>query len=94
MADTKNYDLSLYPVPRADSVPEELWEIVDCPIFSIEELTLAAVKARAYRVNEAGDTDGWHMHFGVLYDDVLVEVSAKGLSPETIFDLLAEVTPK
>ena len=27
-ADTQNYDLSLYPIPRADSVPEELREIV------------------------------------------------------------------
>ncbi|MBQ2739327.1 MAG: hypothetical protein IJF36_03760, partial [Oscillibacter sp.] len=31
--DTKNYDLSLYPIPRADSVPDELREIVDNPIF-------------------------------------------------------------
>ena len=39
VADTENYDLALYPIPRGDSVPEELWEIVDRPIFLFEELT-------------------------------------------------------
>ena len=52
--DTENYDLSLYPIPRASSVPEDLREIVDNPVFSADELTMDAVWARAY-------TDGeWH----------------------------------
>lgn len=94
VADTQNYDLSLYPIPRADSVPEALWEIVNRPIFHIEELTLDAVKMRAYRIAEVGDSDGWRMHFGVLYGDVLVELTAKGLAPEVVFDLLTEIAPK
>lgn len=31
--DVRNYDLSLYPFPLADFVPEELFEMVDHPIF-------------------------------------------------------------
>lgn len=93
-ADTQNYDLSLYTIPRADSVPEALWKIVDRPIFYIEELTLEVVKARSYRISEAGGSDGWRMSFGVLYDDVLVELTTKGITPEVVFGLITEITHK
>lgn len=87
-SDTENYDLTLYPIPRADSVPEELREIVDNPIFLAEDVTLEVVKARAYRINDAGDTDGWRMHFSVLYGDILVEVRTKGVDPEWLYEQL------
>ena len=74
VAQTENYDLSLYPIPRAESVPEELREIVDNPIFDANELTLETVYMRAYKVDEAGDVDGWRMAFSVKYGDVIVEV--------------------
>ena len=88
VADKVNYDLSLYPIPRAESVPEELWEIVNDPIFLAEELTMEAVMARAYQIQDAGDTDGWRIHFSVLYGDVLVEVRTKGVEPEWLYDQL------
>ena len=86
--DTENYDLSLYPIPRADSVPDELREIVDDPIFEAEELTLEAVYCRAYKVDDAGDTDGWRMKFSVKYGDVIVSVSTKGVEPEWLYQQL------
>ena len=86
--DKKNYDLSLYPIPRADSVPDKLREIVDNPIFEAEELTLEAVYCRAYKVNDAGDTDGWRMKFSVKYGDVIVSVSTKGIEPEWLYQQL------
>lgn len=90
----ENYDLSLYPIPRADSVPEELREIVDDPIFEAEELTLEAVYRRAYKVQDAGDTDGWRMRFSVRYGDVIVSVSSKGVEPVWLYaqlkNLIAE----
>ncbi len=93
ISDSENYDLSLYPIPRADSVPSELQEIVDNPIFNIEELTLEAVKMRAYIVGEKGDTDGYRMNFSVLYDGkYLVEVNAKGVSPNYIFEELIAIS--
>lgn len=82
------YDLSLYPIPRAESVPDELREIVNDPIFRAEDLTLDVVLSRAYTVEDAGDVPGYRMHFSVLYGDVLVEVDAKGVEPEAVFDLL------
>lgn len=36
ISDRKNYDLSLYPNPRAETVPSELREIVEDPIFLID----------------------------------------------------------
>ena len=89
--DKKNYDLSLYPIPRADSVPDELREIVDNPIFEAEELTLEAVYCRAYKVDDAGDTDGWRMKFSVKYGDVIVSVSTKGVDPEWVYQQLVNL---
>lgn len=89
--DKRNYDLSLYPVPRADSVPDELREIVDNPIFRIDELPLDAVKARAYTLDDAGDSNSYRMHFSVLYRDVLVEISSKGISPEWMYNQLKSI---
>lgn len=91
VADIKNYDLALYPIPRADSVPDELREIVDDPIFNIDELTIDAVKARTYEIADAGDKPGPRMHFSVLYGDILVELHVKGVSSEEIFDILQQI---
>lgn len=90
--DKKNYDLSLYPIPRADSVPDELREIVDDPIFEADELTLETVYCRAYKVNDAGDTDGWRMKFSVKYGDIIVSVSTKGVEPEWVYQQLILLT--
>ena len=92
--DKKNYDLSLYPIPRADSVPDELREIVDNPIFEAEKLTLEAVYCRAYKVNDEGDTDGWRMRFSVKYGDVIVSVSTKGVDPEWMYQQLVNLIPE
>lgn len=90
----ENYDLSLYPIPRAESVPEELREIVEDPIFRAEELTLEAVLRRAYKVPDAGDTDGWRMRFSVRYGDVVVSISSKGVEPEWLYEQLAGLIPE
>lgn len=86
--DTKNYDLGRYSVPLADSVPNELFEIVDRPIFKIEELTLDAVNRRAYSHNDGGNTEGTRMCFSVLYGDIVVEVTTKGVSAEWLYEQL------
>lgn len=89
--DTRNYDLSLYPFPLADSVPEELFEIVEHPIFNMDELTLEAVSRRAYSASESSDTDEIRMSFGVRYGDIVVEVTTKGVSPEWIYEQLTNI---
>ena len=88
--DRENYDLSLYSFPLGESVPAELRSIVDNPVFLMEELTLDTVCSRAYKANETGDTNGWRMNFSVLYGDVVVRVSAKGVDPEWVFGQLTK----
>lgn len=91
---TETYDLSLYPIPRAESVPEALRAVVDCPVFPAQELSMDVVMARAYRIEDAGDGDGWRMHFAVLYDDIVVEVTAKGVDPAWLWAQLTALSGK
>lgn len=91
VTDTENYDLSLYPIPRASSVPEELREVVDNPIFIAEELTIDAVWARAYKTGETGDSSGWRMAFSVKYGGIIVEVRTKGVDPEWVYKQLIDL---
>lgn len=91
ISDTTNYDLLLYPIPRAETIPSELREIVNDPIFLIDELTLEAVKMRSYTVNESGDSNGERMYFSVLYEDVLVSIDSKGVSSEEVYQLLLSI---
>jgi len=89
VADLENYDLSRYPIPRADSVPEALREVVDHPIFPGEELSQEAVQRRAYTLEDAGDSQGPRMSFGVRYGDMVVELTAKGVDPGWVYGQLA-----
>lgn len=96
--DTELYDMSLYPVPWRDSMPEDIsdekYYTIQNPIFKIEDLTLDTVKRRSYSVDDPGDTDGERMMFCVLYGDVLVEISTKGVSPEYMFNELTKLPRK
>ncbi len=82
VADKASYDMSLYSVPLADSVPNELWEIVQDPIFKADELTLAAVQARMCNGS---------MMFSVKYGDIVVEVNAQGVTPAWLYRQLIEL---
>ena len=92
LGEREKYDMALYSIPLAESVPRELREYVDNPVFLAEELTLDAVKARAFWIdNDRGDTPGWHMRFSVLYGDIVVEVNIKGATPEQVWEMLAGI---
>ena len=49
---------------------------------------------RAYKVDDAGDTDGWRMKFSVRYGDVVVAVSTKGVEPEWVYQQLTNLIEK
>lgn len=85
----ETYDVRLYPVPRADSVPEEYRETVDHPVFRAEDMSRDLVAARAYTAEDAGDTGGVRMSFSVLHpDNTLVQYDTKGLSVEELWALV------
>lgn len=90
----EKYDMALYPIPLCDSVPDELREVVDHPIFESEELTEEMVWARAHKVEDAGDTNGWRTNFSVRYGDILVTVNAKGVEPDWLYAQLSQLREK
>ena len=86
--DREKYDMSLYPIPWAQSVPSELQEYVHNPVFPADKLTLDIIKARAYYVDiDRGDAPGWRMDFNVLYDETVISVNIIGMSPEEVWEL-------
>ncbi|MDR0948394.1 MAG: hypothetical protein LBM69_02605 [Lachnospiraceae bacterium] len=92
VSERENYDLSLYPIPTSQSVPDERREIVTNPIFQYDEMTLDTVYARArYIDDDAGDEPGYRINFNVLIDDALIQISAKGLAPEDIWAILQSI---
>lgn len=85
----EEYDLSLYPIPWSDSVPEELRDKVMYATFVPEQITPEIVAARTYQVQEEGDVSGCRTRICILYsDNVLVEIVSKGPSPEEIYALI------
>ena len=91
----ETYDLRLYPVPRADSVPEAYRETVDNPVFRAEDMSRDLMAARAYTVEDAGDTGGVRISFSVLHpDNTLVQYDAKGLTVEELWALVEPTLAK
>ena len=85
----ETYDLRLYPIPRADSVPEEYRETVDDPVFRAEDMGREVVEARSYTPNEQGDTNSLRIGFSVLHPDgTLVDYSCEGLSVDQVWTLV------
>jgi len=88
--DRHKFDVSLYSIPWALSVPDEIHGYFSNPVFLAEEMTLEVVRARAlWDEGRHGESAGWRIiSFGVLYGDVIIRISARGVSPEEIWDML------
>jgi len=88
--DRHKFDVSLYSIPWFLSVPDEVHMYFQNPVFLAEEMSLEIVQARArWADGERGQDAGWRIDsFGVLYGDVLIRVSASGLSPEQLWEML------
>lgn len=85
----EEYDLGLYTIPWADSVPGDLIQKVNNATFRPDQITQEIVAARSYQVQDQGDVGGWRTHIAILYsDNVLVEIRGKGPSPENIYELI------
>ncbi|MCL2708696.1 MAG: hypothetical protein FWF03_06230, partial [Defluviitaleaceae bacterium] len=91
------YDLSLYSIPLYPSVAEELRELVMNPVFRYSDLTFEAIRARATQAHErrangeANDASDLHMNFSVLYNDVIINLSTRGVPPEHVWEMLSEL---
>lgn len=90
-AQPEAYDVRLYSIPWADSVPEEHYDTFYSPVFRAVDMSRAVVEARAYTVADQGDSIGPRMNFSVLHGDgVLVSYSCKGLSVDQVWELVED----
>lgn len=80
----EKYDLRLYTVPLYESVPKEYRTTVFDPVFRAEELTEDMVCARCAE----SDGDAPWIRFSVLFGDAVVDITAKGVTPEEIYSML------
>lgn len=77
------YDVNLYTIPYADSVPVEYQETFSNPVFRIEDLSLEVVRARTKIMADSGDTSTPRANFDVLYGDgTLISFSGRGTAEE------------
>ena len=82
----ETYVLRLYPIPRADSVPEEYRETVAHPMFRAEGMSREIVETRAHLKTEQGEPDAWVVDFAVLHPDgAVVEYRCEGLTVDQVW---------
>ena len=81
----ETYDLSLYPIPWCDSVPEQYWETVNDPAFRAEDMSLDIVEARG----REHDTGGMTYSFDVLYPDgTVASYRCDGMTAQQVWELV------
>jgi len=81
----ERYDLTLYSIPLAQSVPEKYRETVTEPVFRAEELTEEMVRSRCVAGDGGEGRDAFSICFSVAFDNVVVDIRAKNVSPEWIY---------
>ncbi len=90
-SETEKYDLSLYTIPYADSVPEEYRQVVDFPLFRVEDISEEILQKRAVQIKDSGDTKGHRITVGILYEGgICVEINSKGIAPEVVLGMIPE----
>ena len=96
VSDKHKYDVSLYPMPWVDTVPQEYIGYFPYPVFLADEVSLETIHARTFWVDEDwvefGDSPGWRTFtFSVLLDDVVIRLSARGVPAELLWEMLDAV---
>ena len=82
------YDVSLYDIPYAETVPEEYKSYFDNPIFAWEDMSLELVQSRMKVVPDSGDTDTPRGDFSIIYPEgILLHFNGDGTAEE-IWEML------
>ena len=87
----ETFDLRLYEIPYADSIPEAYFYTTNNPIFRAEEVTQQILEARLLPSDEPGDEKQYHGNVGILYQDgFVVEYGSINVSPEELYQIIIE----
>lgn len=82
------YDVSLYDIPYAETVPEKYSVCFDNPIFMWKDMSLDLVQSRMKVVADAGDTDTPCGNFSIIYPEgILLDFNGDGTAEE-IWEML------
>lgn len=83
------YDLRLYTLPYSESVPAELADLVNDPIFRQGDLSLSLVEARIFDPNGGAQARG---NFSVLLSSgVVAEFNVTGVSAQEVFAMISQM---
>lgn len=79
----ETYNVHLYDIPYAETIPEEYRDTFNNPVFMAEDLSLELIEKRMKSFGDAGDTDTPRGNFSVLYENgVLVDFGGRGTAQE------------
>ena len=79
----ETYNVHLYDIPYAETLPKEYRTIFDNPVFEAEDLSLELIEKRMKTIADAGDTATPRGNFSVLYEEgVLVKFGGRGTAQE------------
>ncbi len=79
----ETYDVRLYDIPYADSVPQEYRQTFDNPVFAWEDMSLEIVESRMKSYTDAGDSATPRGNFSVLFPDgILVRFNGRGTAKQ------------
>ncbi len=93
LSKTESYNVHLYDIPYAETVPEEYGEVFRNPVFSAADLSLEVIEMRMKAVQDVGDTDTPRGDFSVLYEDgILVRFNGDG-SAQKIWEMFQSLKP-
>ncbi len=87
----ETYDVHLYEIPYAQTVPEEYREIFNAPIFLEKDLTSEIISARIERVADAGDTDTPRGRFSVLYESGVIVSFNGDCHAESVWEMFTSI---
>lgn len=89
--DTKKYDIVNYPIPHAESIPDDLYYTMNYPIFKAEDITKDVIGLRKVVYNELGEgsnTEKTTYRFSIQCGDYIIEYYIKGSNTNAIFDMV------
>jgi len=90
--DREKFDVNLYTIPWMGSVPNEIINYLQSPVFLAEEMSLEVVQARTlYGGGRRGDWGDSQMNLCIMFDGVVVSIGSMGLSAEKVWEMILSI---
>lgn len=87
----ESYDVRLYPIPWADSVPQEYVSDFYSPLFRAEDMSLEIIEARGWE-NDEGEMG---YHFEVLHENgVQVRYDCEAMTAQEVWEMVSQTIPR